>query len=632
MVAGAAACVAVLAPAASARLSPAVTLDGPSADILEVGGSALASDGTGGVVYRKVQDGRAHIFAVKFSRGAWGRPQRVDARQAFDSSWPRVAAGRGGQLLVTWVQEFGPGTDRLFSAISDGGAERFESPASVDFNVGEATGTQPTLAMSPVGEAYVTYRVITDDLVNCPTCPDGYVKGEFRIARFRGRTWSRLGVINRNRDQLIRAPNAGNAPKIGIDVESNGVVAWQEPDDGFVDRIWARRVFGANTGIPLLASPRSFGGRPVNGSADSFALDNSGFGVGGVAYRQQPDSGSALRTPRVLYNWLPERFQEKAADFRGAVTVGDGGAPQAAPSVSVAPDSNVLLGYDQGADTRLVTGFENFLDPSQRIDSGRQAAGDPQVEIGSTGNAMAAWRFQRGSESGVTIEERPLRGSIRRGRVAARIGGPIADLDVGGSGLGDGLVAFRQGGSTTGQVAASIVDAGPAKFVLDAPLDFVKPSGARLNWNAAEDALGGVGYAVEADGVALARGLGGLSYRIPRDGLEDGVYDVRIRATDRVGNENFSPTETLKIDSTGPRVRLIRRRGRKLSVRVSDGRRGRVAGVRRVRVSWGDRTRQGRRSRSSHRYRKRGRYRVAVLMHDEAGNRRKIVKRVRIRR
>jgi hypothetical protein len=74
------------APTAHAAISETQTIDGPSPDVLDVGGVAMAEDGTGGIVYRKRVDGRAHVFAAQFVNGAWRAPQRVDVGQAFDSS------------------------------------------------------------------------------------------------------------------------------------------------------------------------------------------------------------------------------------------------------------------------------------------------------------------------------------------------------------------------------------------------------------------------------------------------------------------------------------------------------------------------------------------------------------------
>ncbi len=113
----------------------------------------MAPDGTGGIVYRKRVDGHVHIFAAQFDGKGWRAPQRVDVGQRFDSSWPAIGAGNGGRLVVAWVQEFGPSSDRLYSAALDPGARRFQAPVPVDLNVGEATGTWPSVAMNTNGSA-----------------------------------------------------------------------------------------------------------------------------------------------------------------------------------------------------------------------------------------------------------------------------------------------------------------------------------------------------------------------------------------------------------------------------------------------------------------------------------------------
>src|SRR6478736_10494759 len=112
----AAAILALAAAPASAVVSDVQPIDGPSADITDVGDAAMAEDGSGGIVYLKRVGGRAHVFAAQFRDGRWRGAQRVDVGQGFDSSWPRIGAGDGGRLIVTWVQELGPDSDRMFSA------------------------------------------------------------------------------------------------------------------------------------------------------------------------------------------------------------------------------------------------------------------------------------------------------------------------------------------------------------------------------------------------------------------------------------------------------------------------------------------------------------------------------------
>ena len=123
----------------------------------------------------------------------------------------------------------------------------------VDLNVGESTGTYPALAMNAGGNAYVAYLVLQ---APTSTDPPGYARGELRAARYDGAYWSGFGVpLNRNVQAPLRLPVAGATPRVTIDATGNGILAWQEPDDALVDRIWARRLFGANTGIATQVSP-----------------------------------------------------------------------------------------------------------------------------------------------------------------------------------------------------------------------------------------------------------------------------------------------------------------------------------------------------------------------------------------
>src|SRR5262245_22445464 len=177
---------AVLCPVATARaiVAPATTIDGPANSIVELGGVAMAEDGTGGLVYGKLgSDGREHIYAARFVNQKWLAPARIDIGQNFDSSWPVIGAGNGGRLVVAWVHNFGFGTDRLFSSSLDPGASRFQAPVPIDLNVGEALATFPSLAMNRGGSAYIAYRVLSGTGAQDPNAPPGYFGGEVRVAR-----------------------------------------------------------------------------------------------------------------------------------------------------------------------------------------------------------------------------------------------------------------------------------------------------------------------------------------------------------------------------------------------------------------------------------------------------------------
>lgn len=647
------ACVLLGAPAtAGAVVYDVQPIDGPSADVIDVADAAMSEDGSGGIVYLKRVDGRSHVFAARFRNGAWAAPQRVDVGQSFDSSWARIGAGDGGRLVVTWVQEFGVESDRMFSATLDPGATGFQPPVPIDFNVGEATSTYPDLAMNRGGQAYLVYRVVTD---TSPSNPPGYVGADLRVARYSGRLWSVVGTpLDRNIATPVRAPSEDNAPEVGIDVQGQGVVAWQEPDDEFVDRVWVRRLFGTSFGLQLQASPSSWEGAPLRGPADAFSLDVSGFGQAAVAFRQQPGQASRLGATRILVNELPDVFSESAGAFGGA-RLADGGprGGLGAPSVAVDPRGLFAAGFGSGAATLLASGDDASVGAVKRLDEGSSSeGGEPLVDLAETGAAAVAWRELRGAVGLVGVQERRADGVVEPTELSAPRGGKVGRLTMGGSGLGDAILAWRQGSGDNVQIAAAVVDAPPDPFLVLLPNGWQRKRRIPIAWDRTLNAIGGVRYSVSVDDEPVVEGLRRLHARLSRDDVEDGRHRVQVFATDEAGQETGSRTGRLRVDRSGPRVRL-RRRGRTLIVVVSDGPRRSTSGLRRgsVRVSFGDRrggsasasARKARKKKGNKKKRKRavtarvrhtysrsGRYRLKVRARDKAGNVKVLKRRVRV--
>ncbi len=629
---------------AGAVVSDVRPVDGPSADVVDVADAAMAEDGSGGIVYLKRVEGRDHVFAARFAKGSWAASQRVDVGQSFDSSWPRVGAGNGGRLVVTWVQEFGVESDRMFSATLDPGASGFQPPVPIDFNVGEATSTYPDLAMNRGGQAYLAYRVVTD---TSPSNPPGYIGADLRVARYGGRLWSVLGTpLDRNVGQPARIPSEENAPEVGIDVQGQGVVAWQEPDDEFVDRVWARRLFGASFGLQLQVSPSSWEGAPLRGPADAFSLDVSGFGQAAVAFRQQPGQASRLDGPRVFVNELPDVFSEKAGAFGGARLADGGLRPDLGePSVGVDPRGIFVAGIGSGPATLLASGDDASLEAVKRLDKGGSTeAGAPLVDLAETGAAVAAWRELRGATGLVAVQERRADGVVEPTELSAPRGGKVGRLAIGGSGLGDAILAWSQGSGANAQIATAVVDAPPDPFLVLLPSGWQRKGRIRIAWDRTLNAIGGVRYSVSVDDEPVVENLRRLHARLARDQVEDGRHRIQIFATDEAGQETGSRAGRLLVDRNGPRVRL-RRRGRTVVVAVTDGPRAAGSGLRRrsVRASFGDRggarasaRRRGKKRKGAatikvrHTYSSGGSYLLRVRARDRAGNVTSFSRRVRV--
>jgi hypothetical protein len=627
---------------ARAVVSDVHLLDGPSGDVVEMDDAAMSEDGSGGVVYLKKVDGHNHVFAAQFVDGAWRAPQRVDVGQGFDSSWPRIGAGDGGRLLVTWVQEFGVESDRMFSATLDPGATSFQPPVPVDLNVGEATSTYPDLAMNRGGQAYLVYRVITDV---SPSNPPGYVGADTRVARYGARLWSVMGTpMDRNVASPVRAPSADNAPEVGIDIQGQGVVAWQEPDDEFVDRVWVRRLFPSSVGIPIQASPSSWEGAPLRGPADAFALDVAGFGQAAVAFRQQPGQASKLTAPRLMVNEMPDVFSETAQKFAGAQIVdGEARGDLGTPGVGVDPRGIYLAAFGSGPVTLLARGDEAAPIAVERLDEGRSSApGGPLVDLAESGAGVAAWTEQQGPAGLVTVQERRADGVIESTALSAPLGGAVQNLVLGGSGLGEGILAWRPGVGDGSQLAAAVVAPPPDPSLVLLPNGWQRKKRVRIAWDHSPNAIGGVRYSVSVDDEPVREGLRTLSAVLKPDDLDNGPHKIQVFATDDLGQETGSRTGRLLIDRRPPRVKL-RRKGRRVTVVISDGRKGQASTLRKgsVKVSFGERPGAGASSsartkakpsvvRVRHTYRGSGRFRIRVKARDKAGNRTRWTGAVRV--
>jgi hypothetical protein len=627
------------ASAATAEISPVATIDGPSSEIVDFGGAAMASDGTGGIVYRKRVEGRVHIFVAQYVNGGWGKPQRVDAGEQFDSSFPAIAAGEGGRLVVVWANHYSSTTDGLYSATMDPGSTGFQPPVPVDLNIGQATGAYPSIAMNLAGQALVSYRVITAvSGPSTPNIPPGYVLDEIRMARFDGQYWSSFGQpLGRDVNQPVPQPTAINSPRVAIDLTGQGLLAWQEPDDSFVNRIYARRIFGMVPGNLLDVSPTTYNGHALNGAVDELSVDVAGFGQGAVAWRQEPAPGSGFTHARVFEAEIPSSFDPHGGAF-GVARAVDGlpsadGPGTGIGSVSMAVDGKggFDVGYGTGDQSFDAGGSERGVSKPVRLDSGSEVPGEPVLTRADDGALAAAWRVQVHGSGAVAVLERRSDGTPNRSLVAAPHGGAVHALAMGGSHRGDAIFGILQGDGANAQIAAVVVRSPPGEFVTSAPSSWVRSAKIPFQWEAPLAGAGSISYAVLVDDQEVAESVGGTEYTLTRGQIADGVHTVQVEATDSLGQVVDSVPATVKVDRTPPHAR-VRVRGASLRVTVIDGQRGQSSGVRvgSVRVQWGDGGSGRGKTVLRHGYARAGIYTVVITAADNVGNKRTIRKRVRV--
>jgi hypothetical protein len=599
--------------------------------VIGLDGVAMAADGSGGLVYTKRVDGRVHVFVSRFANRAWQPPQRVDVGQPYDSSWPAIGAGNGGRLVVTWIHQFGAGVqNRMYSASLDPGARSFQAPVAIDLDVREGLDAYPSLSMGPGGVAYLVYRVVY--VRQSPTLPPGTVDADYRIQRYSGSFWSLLGQpVDRIHAQPQAAPTPLNGPRVASDQTGNAVVAWQEPDDQLIPRVYARRVFGKVLGNVLQASPSDVGGRALNAPADQLSLAVSPFGEAIVGMRQQPDVKTSWTRARALANMLPSSFADGAGRFVGARPVDGGGGDGPADAlgtvgVSTDDDGGFDAGVAVGGRVLGVGGDEATLGDPVRLDDDGGGAADPLLVRGEEGTLAAAWRV----DQGVGLFERDADGTPFQRIVGAPAGGPVQTLRLGGATLGSALVGFLQGSDAGKQIAAATIQVPPGRFTVLTPADWTRRRRLRLSWDAAPSTNGTVTYAVQVDGEDVVDGVRALARTLTPRQLGDGNHRVTVVASDADEQTRTSVASKLLVDRTAPQVRVAALSGRRVRVTVSDGRRGEVSGVRGARIAWGDGARARGRG-ALHAYAAGGRRVVAVTARDKAGNERSVRRAVTVR-
>jgi hypothetical protein len=614
---------------ARAVILPAVTLDGPSEDIIAFGGVAMAEDGTGGAVYLKRVEGVAHVFVARYVEHRWLAPIRVDTEEPYAASWARIGAAEDGELEVVWATPFATQSSRpveeLLGATLGPGGAAFGPAMIVDPDVRSGTGTSPTLAMSTTGQADVVYRVVNESTSASALLRPGDVIEEVRVAHFNGETWSRLGSINRNAAVSMRPPSEANAPRIAIGSTGNGVVVWQEPEITGVSRIWARRVFGRSLDYVLPVSAASLSGAPLETDADAPSVAISRLGEAVVAYRQAAGPGSPLPGARIFLNKLPDGESGDGSQFAGA-TVADaamsGGASAAVgpPSVDIDEKQDLRLLYDSNGQPRVVEGNGHGL--SGALSLGPPFAGAEPISasvMNPAGGGVSAWPSadSHGAPSVAVREDFPA-GAVQTALLATPSGGPVSELTVARSGLGDGIIGFRSGPVGEAAIAVSQVTAPPAQLVVSVPKTWVRPSAAVLSWQPAASAQGPLDYQVVLDGRMLRTPAGPLRLRLPTVGLGDGRHRVQVLATDVDGESLLTPAAVVRIDGSAPTVRIRRGRGGAVIVRVHDGASG--VDARATSVSFGDGQHARARARVRHVYAHAGIYQLAIKVRDNVGN------------
>lgn len=623
----------LLAPPAGAVIIPAATVDGPSSEIVGFGGVAMAEDGTGGVVYLKRSNGVPHVFVSRFMGGRWLAPMRVDTEEPFAGAWPRIGAVDGGELIVTWATPYALNANQesvyeMLGSVLGAGGEQFGRAIIVDRDIEAATGTAPELAVSSTGQADLAYRVVRPGATGVVALRPADVAESVKVAHFDGLRWTGLGAVNRDSSIAMRPPSATNGPRIAIGPTGNGIVVWQEPELNGVARIWARRIFGTSLDYVMPASATTYAGASINDDADAPAVAFSQLGQAEVVYRQPAGGASPLPGPRIFWNVLPDGESANGGEFQGARVIdeqvaGGKAATVGPPSIDIDERQSLRVLYDADGAPRDVEGTDRGLTGALTLGSpfaGPETAAESVMN--PEGGGLSAWPSIDGAgHPAVAVREDFPTGAVQTGLVSGGNGGEVSELAVGRSGLGDGIVAFRQGPLGNSAIVAASVSAPPAlvPFVITLPKGWVRPAQALVKWLVAPSADGPVRYGVVVDGHLRLIPEGVFEARIDARGLSSGRHSVQVLATDRYGQATLSAPAELMLADSPPKVRIARNRaGNAVSVRFRDPWDGLDTAA--LSVSFGDGSAMHGRANYSHRYSRAGAFRVTVSVRDKLGN------------
>jgi hypothetical protein len=615
-----AALVAILlfAPAtAQAGFIPAITVDGPSADVLAAGDVELARDGGGAVTYLKLDGGIAHVFVSTLVLGAPGPPQRLDTGQVTASSQPRIAVSSGGRVLVTWVND-----GRLFGSLRPSSTEAFSPPAAVSSPT--QTGVRdPSLSMTINGKAYAGFTTDSGDAWAAYMAVDG--------------TWSLP-------DAPLDVDPARTAADSAVAASGDGTAlfAWTETGGDGVSHVLARRVIRQRLGtVPREVSVGSLDGRPGGGA------DSPGVGIeydpsyAWVVFRQDFDDGGVV-TSRALVRRLKASDFDPPKPIDGLTFPAGNGADQ--PRIA-------FTGRGRGTFSAALRGpfgvmgtllKNDVFGSTKRLDAGSVPAPPfpvPTAVDDSTGTVS----WQRGvGIVGSHFDAELVAPEVELSVPEFGLADASAGLEASADRPGNAAITFAQGDPTARRVVLALYDLPPRAPAAHNDERWRAEGRPKLHWATVVDAWSStpVTYRVEIDHVAVST-LTGTTYR-PRTPIPDGDHRWRIVTTDGRGQETIGIDRFLRIDTRRPLV-SVRLSGRArhgaasaFTASVDDGTTG--SGVTSVEFDFGDGVKAtarvaagGKVARASHRYLVAGRRVVRATATDRAGNKRTAMARVRVR-
>jgi hypothetical protein len=603
---------AALAPAGAAHAAffAGEPIDGPSADIRSVGDLDIARDGSGAVAYVRRDGGVDHVFVARLVNGAWQAPERVDAGIDASSSQPAVAASDGGRVVVAFTSG-----GAVFAAVRPAGAPGFIAPQQL-----AANASDPSTDMSFNGAAYVTYTANGDV-----------------VAAHMDRTATTFSGLPSVLD-VDPAASAGVGTarsRVAIAADGTAVAAWGENG-----HVYARRLFGMNVSTaPQDLTLDNLDGH-AGGTADAPDVDiedDSSFAW--ITFRQQfADNGAAK--PRAIGVRLRGSRTEPPVAFDN---LGWGGEGVEAPRID-------LNGKGQGVATVGTTGGsalsgilkDDVLNPASPL-GGSGVPAQPVGAVAETTDRVVGWvGAGDGTVHGVFYDDKPnvrtVPGPGPDALLANAELGPVdkaTGFDVAGDRTGDFAFVFVQGTGDARRLVGAVYDRFPGAFRISTSSKLWRNVVTLpLAWGTALDLWGPLTYNVLIDGKPVAQ-TQDTKATLPAGAVSEGLHTWRVTGTDRRGQTVTTTLKPLKVDTVAPTLSFsVKRRQRVAAVDTKAADvippSGKAAGIKFVRIDWGDGSAVTQARKASHRYGRTGAFTVRVSATDNAGNATVLERRIHI--
>ncbi len=597
---------------------PAQMLDGPSADIISLGGMSVARDGTGGLAYLKQVGGVAHVLVSPLADGRFQAPVEVDAAYASDSSQPVIAASSGGMLLVAFINNGSLDVVQRLTA-----AQPLSAPIPLF-----AGAANPSIGVTYLGKAYIAFTA------------DGGGGHDVRAAYFNLGRWA-LESAPLDANPADDAGTGSGRPQVAVSGDGVAIVVWGENG-----HIYTRRVWGTSPSVVFEeADPASLGGWNEVAAGDPAIGTGGDSSYASVVFQEQFAGGGATQT-RVLARRLHASQYDGAVGVDGLSTPGTVNASQ--PNVSVGEygrgfttasrdDSNALIAAHMSDNEWLTSPFHADTLTNQ----GPSDAAPATAGVIST---LIAWQ----QDSGLGQTEIRLRYADDGAALGPElvlsqpVAGPTDAADglaAGGDIAGNAAVAWVQGAAGAQEIVTEQMFQPPGTAAPAGPTGYVRVRRPRLTWWRAGEQWGPVSYTVSIDGVPVGQTVGTTSLVTPP--LADGPHRWQIVAQNLAGLSTTSRSGSFWLDAVPPAVTLKllgRWRVRTLlhlTVTTTDAPPpeppSAASGIASIRIDWGDGTRYTGVRQSAHRYLKPGRYTLTVTVADRAGNVTTITRRIIIK-